>query len=85
MLAKGVDSEIEVWKKYYLEKLQEQEDEYRHRLSSRTQARLERENEECPVENTHKQSVVIDDVRAETRQTSSEANGGECPCSRRYH
>ena len=50
----------------------EQEDECEHSLG-RTKPRLERENEACLVELTHKQSAVMDDVRAEIRQTSSEA------------
>ena len=70
--AEGVDREREAWKKYYLEKLKEQEDECEHSLS-RTKPRLERENEARLVQLTHKQSAVMDDVRAEIRQTSSEA------------
>ena len=48
--AKGVDRERGAWKKYYLEK---QEDECKRRLGH-TKARLERENEACLVELTHK-------------------------------
>ena len=70
--AEGVDYERGAWKKYYLDKLKKQEDECRHSLS-RTKARLERENKECLAELTHKQSTVMDSVRAEIRQTSSEA------------
>ena len=80
--AKGVGRERGAWKKYYLEKLKEQEDECRRSLS-RTKARLERENEACLVELAHKQSAVMGDVRAEIRQTSSEAT--DCPSSRRHH
>ena len=67
--AKGVDHERGAWKKYYLGKLKEQEDECGRSLI-RTRARLEREKEACLVELTHKQSAVIDDVREEVRQTS---------------
>ena len=70
--AKEVDRERGAWKKYYLKKLKEQEDECRRSLS-RTKARLEREDETYLVELTHKQLEVVDDVRAEIRQTSSEA------------
>ena len=51
--AEKVDHEREAWKKYYLEKLKEQEDECGRSLSRR-KARLERENEACPVEISHK-------------------------------
>ena len=70
--AKGVDRERGAWKKNYLEKLKEQEDECGRSLV-RTKARLERENEACLVELTHKQSAAMDDVKAEIRQTSSGA------------
>ena len=70
--AKGVDRERGAWKQYYLEKLEEQENECTRSLS-RTKARLERENKATLVKLTHKQSAVMDDVRAEIRQTSSEA------------
>ena len=69
--AKEVDRERGAWKKYYLEKLMEQEDECERSLSC-TKAGLERENEACLVEHTHKQSAK-DYVRAEIVQTSSEA------------
>ena len=70
--AKEVDRERGAWKNYYLEKLEEQEDECRRSLS-RAKSRLERENEACLAELTPKQSAAVDDVRAEIRQTSSEA------------
>ena len=70
--AKGVDRKRGARKTYYLETLKEQEDECRRSIS-RTNARLERENEACLLELAHKQSAVMDDARAEMRQTSSEA------------
>ena len=72
MQAKVVDRERGAWKKYYLEKLKKQEEECKRGLG-RTKTRLERENEAYLVELTHKQSAVMDAVRAEIRQTSSEA------------
>ena len=82
--AKGVDREREAWKKLYLEKLKEL-DEKCQRSIDRTKARLERENEACLEELTHKQSAEIDYVRAEKRQTSSEATEAIYPSSRRHH
>ena len=46
--AMEVDGERGAWKKYYLEKLKEQEDEFKRSLG-RTKARLEREDEPCLV------------------------------------
>ena len=57
---------------YCLGKLKEHEDECRRSLSH-TKARLERENQACTVGLTHEQSEVMDDIRAEIRQTSSAA------------
>ena len=67
-----VDRERGAWKKYYLEKLKEREDECRRSLC-RTKARLEVGKEACLVELTHRQSAVMDDVRTKIWQTSSEA------------
>ena len=72
--AKGVNHERGARKKCYPDKLKEQEDQCRRGLSC-AKARLEREIEArlLIMELTHKQSVVTDDVKAEIRQTSSEA------------
>ena len=69
---KGVDGERGAWERYHLEKLKKRENECGRRLS-RTKARLERENESYLGEFAHKLSAVMDDVRAEIRQTSSKA------------
>ena len=66
--AKRFDQERGAWKKYFLEKLKEQEDECGRRLS-RTKATLERENDARLVECTYNQSAVIADVFAEIWQT----------------